>query len=109
MIIDFEQIEETAIKNFYGGQNDTIARMFADEKNRIMYGKLEPGASIGIHRHETGSEIVYIIQGTGKAVFDDTQEELKPGICHYCPKGHSHSLINDGSGDLVFFAVVPQQ
>ena len=109
MIIDFGQMEETVIKNFYGGQSDTTSRMFADEKNRIMHGKLEPGASIGIHKHETGSEIVYILKGTGKAVFNDTQEELRPGMCHYCPKGCSHGLVNDGSESLIFFAVVPQQ
>ena len=30
-------------------------------------------------------------------------------MCHYCPKGHSHGLFNDGDEDLVFFAVVPAQ
>ena len=37
------------------------------------------------------------------------QETLTAGDCHYCPKGHSHSLINGGGEDLVFFAVIPQQ
>ena len=41
--------------------------------------------------------------------YDDGEEPLKPGDCHYCPKGHAHSLINNSDGDLEFFAVVPQQ
>jgi mannose-6-phosphate isomerase-like protein (cupin superfamily) len=110
MLIDFNKIEESVIPNFYRGEKNTVARMFTDNlNNRIMYGKLEPGASIGLHKHDNGSEIVYVLKGSGKALYDDIQEELSVGICHYCPKEHSHSLINDGNGDLVFFAVVVQQ
>lgn len=52
--------------------------MFADGHNRIMHGRLIPGVSIG------------------------------PSDCHYGPEGHSHSLVNDGEEDLVFFPAVPQ-
>jgi len=109
MIIDFEAMPEVTIKNFRGGQNETVARMFSDENGKIMYGKLKPGASIGLHTHETSSEIIYIIYGQGKVLYDGDTEEVKAGICHYCPKGHSHSLINDSNENLVFFAVVPEQ
>ena len=55
------------------------------------------------------SKMVYIVEGEGKVLFDDTEEAVKPGMVHYCPEGHSHSLINNGSEDLVFYAVVPKQ
>lgn len=109
MLIDFEQLDETEIKNFYGGTQSTYARMFADESNRIMRGRLAPGASIGPHTHETGSEIIFILSGTGKAFCGGATEALTPGMCHYCPKGHTHNLTADGAEALVFFAVVPQQ
>ena len=41
--------------------------------------------------------------------FDSMEETVTAGQCHYCPKGHAHSLINDGPEDLTFFAVVPEQ
>ena len=41
-------------------------------------------------------------------LIDDTEEILRPGVCHYCPQGHSHSFINEGDQDLVFYAVVPE-
>ena len=44
----------------------------------------------------------------GMRAYDDGCEPLTVGSCHYCPKGHSHSLINDGDQDLIFFAIVPQ-
>ena len=109
MILDFQGMEETVLQNFYGGEKEVHARMHADGLGRIMLGRLEPGASIGVHTHDAGSEIVYVLEGDGKALYDGGEERLGPGDCHYCPKGHSHSLINDGAGDLVFFAVVPKQ
>jgi quercetin dioxygenase-like cupin family protein len=109
MMIDFERIEETAVMNFRGGEKETRIRMFADDKVKALYGKLEPGASIGPHTHDTSSELIYILEGAGKVLFDGAYEDVGAGLCHYCPKGHSHSLMNDGSGDMVFFAVVPEQ
>ncbi len=109
MKINFDEMQDTVLKEFKGGTGFLTARMHTDNLGKIMYGRLEPGSSIGIHTHETNSEIIYILSGSGKAVYDDVQEKLTAGECHYCPKGHAHSLINDGSKDLVFFAVVPEQ
>ena len=47
--------------------------------------------------------------GTGRVLYDGGDEPLSAGSCHYCPKGHAHSLINDGGELLEFFAVVPNQ
>jgi len=109
MTIDFNLMDETVIHNFRGGLKDTATRMFADERNRIMLARLEPCASIGTHAHETSSEIVYILQGSATALISGVRETLSPGMCHYCPKGSTHSLVNSGGEDLVFFAVVPEQ
>lgn len=108
MNIDFNKIVTTVLNNFKGGEKHYKAKMFSDENNKIMYGVLENGCSIGLHTHETNSEIIYIIDGVGKMIYDDTVEILKKGDCHYCPIGHTHSLINENDEDLVFFAVVPE-
>ena len=108
MLLSLNSIPETVIPGFKGGTGRTCARIYADESNKIMHGLLPPSASIGAHVHETSSEIIWILSGTGKALCDDTEELLGPGSCHYCPMGHRHSLINCGSEDLVFFAVVPE-
>ena len=44
MLLDFENMEETVIHNFNGGEKDTRAKMYNDENMRILYGVLEPGA-----------------------------------------------------------------
>lgn len=109
MIIDFHSIPETIIPHMRDGEKEVHAHMFTDSQNKIMKGRLIPGASIGMHTHESSCEIIYVLSGNGKILYDDDCEFLSPGSCHYCPKGHSHSLINSGESDLEFFAVVPEQ
>lgn len=109
MILNFDAMDETVLKNFKGGEKNTVARMYADPRCRIMRSRLESGASIGMHTHETSCEIIYCLSGSGKVIIDGIQERLTAGCCHYCPKGHTHTLINDGAQDLTFVAVVPEQ
>lgn len=108
MKISFEQMEETVLKQFKGGEGELRARMYTDSNAKIMRGLLAPGSSIGLHTHDTNSEMIYILSGTGKVLCDGAYESLAPGDCHYCPQGHAHSLMNDSDGDLCFFAVVPE-
>lgn len=109
MIIKFNEIKETELKAFYGGEGALIANMYVDENNKILRGKLVPGATVGLHKHETSAEIIFILSGKGKSVCDGKEEFLLAGDCHYCPKGSEHCLINVGEENLIFFAVVPQQ
>lgn len=109
MKIDFNEIEEKALPAFKGGEKQFNVKMFTDSLNKIMKGRLVPGASIGMHTHEGNSEIMFITKGSGHVLFDGETIALGAGDVHYCPKGHSHSLINDGSSDLEFSAVVPEQ
>jgi len=108
MKIDINSMNAQIIPNFKGGEGNFEAKISADEKNRIIYGKLVPGASIGYHTHETNSEIIYILEGNGKCRIGDETETLSKGDCHYCRMGESHSLYNDSDDDLIFFAVVPE-
>lgn len=107
MLIEFDKIDKSILPNFKGGEGELIANMFTDDNNKILFGRLTPASSIGIHTHDDGSEIIYILKGNGCVLFDDTREIIAEGSCHYCPMGHSHSLINDSNSDLVFIAVVP--
>lgn len=109
MKLAYSEIETELFPNFKGGEGNLHAKMFSDGKNRILYGRLEPNSTIGMHCHETNSEIIYILSGDGKCICDGQTEYFKPGDVHYCPKGHQHSLQNNSSKDsLEFFAVIPE-
>ncbi len=109
MNIDFEKTELSVIPNFKGGEKELAARMFFDGTNRIMKARLVPGASIGMHTHTGSCEVIFITSGHGSVIFDGEKTPVSEGMCHYCPEGHTHSLINDSDSDLEFLAVVPKQ
>ena len=109
MVINFNEMKMTATKNMLGGEKEVFLAVSNDGVNKILNGKLIPGASIGMHTHKTSSEIIYILSGNAKVKYQDTVEVLPAGSCHYCPKGHTHSLFNDSNEDVLFFAVVPEQ
>ena len=108
MIIDLKGMDEASFPNFKGGEKELRAKMFFDGSTRIIHGILEQGASIGFHKHETNSETIFVVGGKGKVLMDDSVEYVEAGQCHFCAKGHSHSLINENEEPLVFFACVPE-
>jgi len=108
MKIDFDSIPEEAKPNFKGGLKEYNVQMFTDDTNKIMHGRLVPGASIGFHTHVEDQEIIYILEGEGTVVNGEgiPDDKALPGLAYLCSKGQSHSLINSGNTDLIFFAVV---
>lgn len=48
----------------------------------------------------------YMNGGDGVAISDGREEKLSAGVCHYCPDGHKHSIVNTGKENLVLYTVV---
>ena len=109
MKIDFDKIEQVSIPNFKGGEKSFDVKMFTAAGCKILKGELQSGASIGMHTHSTDCEIMRIEQGSGVVIFDGEEIPLQAGDIHYCPKGHTHSLINTGEAPLSFLGIVPEQ
>ena len=120
MLLDFSQIPVEPVANMRGGEGTVLLQKTTQGPVKVMRGvlppgatiglhPLPPGATIGLHPHETNSEVIYILSGTGQVLCDGVYEPLGPGACHYCPKGHAHSLQNTGPLPLEFFAVVPEE
>lgn len=123
MIIDFKNIEESVMPHFKGGEGVTRSRSYFDGLNNrrppvegSSEGSLRPssinldvGFTIGYHKHETNSEVILITSGEARCLYDDGEERLVAGDCHYCPRGHSHSLINASDKEpLKYFAIVSE-
>ena len=109
MIVNFDDMPEMPNPEFKGGKLTFYNKMYSDGINKMMTGRLEPGASIGLHTHYNDSEFIYILEGEGTILFDGDEIPLRPGMCHYCPKGHDHSLMNTGNLSLKFFSVIATQ
>ena len=107
MLIDFNNMDSAMIPNMNGGDGSVVAKMTVNEIGRFIFCRIPVGASIGKHLQNTNDDINYVISGTGIAVCDGKEEALVPGVCHICPKGSEHSIINTGTEDLVIFTTVP--
>ena len=108
MHIDFDRIEENLIHNPRGGQGTFGMRQYATRDNRVFKGRLLPGSYFGQHTHDTNSETMFFLSGTGKMVTPEGEERVYPGAVQHCPKGGSHYLVNDGEEELVFYGVIPE-
>ncbi|GHV75249.1 cupin [Spirochaetia bacterium] len=84
---------------FVPNDTETNARMLAEIS-------LEPGASIGYHRHDTETEYFIFIAGTGLVNDNGTEHQVKSGDVMVTGKGASHSVKNTGTVPLVFSAII---
>ena len=107
MIIDFDKIAEEHIEGFKGGEGKLDVRAFVDDKARIMYSTLRPGACSGKHQHVGSFEAMYVISGELTVRYDDKTEIARVGQLHYCPEGHFHWFENRTDHDVIYLAIVP--
>ena len=106
MLIDFNELKEMTFPGMNDGTGMMTARMYNYENYLIIPTAIHPGGSIGNHAQNSGDDLNYIISGTGTAVCDGVEEELRPGVMHICPKGSEHSIINTGEDDLVMLTII---
>ncbi|MBQ3692435.1 MAG: cupin domain-containing protein [Clostridia bacterium] len=106
MLIDFNAMKEITVDNMNGGEGSVCAKMFVNESGKVIVSRILPKSSIGLHLQTTGNDINFVVSGFGKAVCGGEEEVLSPGVCHYCPKGEEHTIINTGEEKLVLYTVV---
>ncbi len=68
--------------------------------------KLNPGSSIGIHRHEQEEEVYYITAGSGIINDDGNTREVATGDVIITGDGAEHSIENNSAKPLEFIAVI---
>lgn len=71
---------------------------------------LQPGDSIGLHKHDNNEDAYIIISGEG--TFTDTdgkQTVVRGGDVTIARKGQSHALANTGKEPLIFLDVIGQK
>lgn len=107
MTLDFENMPLQDLPHFKGGEGIAQGKMYVDDMGKIALLILPVGATIGVHAHDDSAEIIRFLSGTGIMIDDGAELPITPGMCHYCPKGHSHGIINNGTEPLTMWAVIP--
>lgn len=106
MLIDFNELKELLVSNSSKDTENVYAKMCMIDTGKVLVRRLEEGAHIKTHTHKTSYEVDYVLRGEGITFLNDSVELLKPGSCHYCPIGSSHSIHNTGTKELVLFTIV---
>ncbi|MCR4672109.1 MAG: cupin domain-containing protein [Lachnospiraceae bacterium] len=107
-----EDVRERVVMNAQGGEGHVTFYDFLLPEDAPGHGRvfsklvIEPGNSIGYHRHEGEFEAIYVI--SGEATVNDNGEEivLHPGDMHMCKNGDSHGTRNNGEEQLVLVALI---
>lgn len=88
-------------------------RLIAESVDELMgkgrlfnYMIVEPGNSIGEHKHEGDNEIFHFLKGTGRYNDNGTIVEVGPGDTTCCRDGEIHALENTGDVPLEFIALI---
>ena len=105
-----QKVEHKCIRNGIGETEMHLISESVDE----LYGKgrlfnrmiIQPGNSIGEHKHEGDNEIFYFLSGTGTYNDNGTIVEVGPGDVTVCNDGELHGLKNTGDVPLEFIALI---
>lgn len=106
MNINFNEIPTQTLSGLHGGTGEFVAKMYESDDLKVVPCRVQPGATIGMHRHDDGMELCYVLYGSGVAVCDGVEEALVTDICHVCPAGSEHSIANTGNVELVMLTFV---
>lgn len=112
MIRTKDQMKTYERPEMKGGTGKAVLTDLIDASEMMDKGRLfstitlEPGCSIGEHRHEGEAEIFYILEGDAVAVDNGKQVQLHPGDLLYTGDGDSHSIRNAGDTALRFVALI---
>ena len=87
------------------GEKAQSIRIGGDETATLFVARFAEGAEVKSHFHKTHSEILYVIEGSGRMIVEGKEIDIKPGSILMNPAGKVHSLKNTGSGEIVFFQI----
>jgi len=111
MVIFRKEMKVESKERLRDGEGVTHFTHLADastEKNVRLLAEttLDPGSSIGYHKHDSETEYYFILSGTGLVNDDGKEVEVAQGDSIITGNGASHSIKNTGSVPLVFYAVI---
>jgi mannose-6-phosphate isomerase-like protein (cupin superfamily) len=78
--------------------------IFTGPNAQLVLMSLKPSEDIGEEIHKL-DQILFFVEGSGKAVLDGAEYEIKSDSVFYVPKGTKHNFINTGNTSLKLYTV----
>lgn len=81
------------------------AVLFTGAKTQLVVMNIKPGEDIGEETHEHVEQLLFIFAGSGKALLDGQESEIKAGDVVVVTPGTRHNFINTGFVNLKIYTV----
>lgn len=81
------------------------------ERSILVEQTFNTGGTTGLHLHEQGDELFYVVSGRGTATLGHVEKPIEPGDVIFVPVGAIHrirNLENDDPLTVVFFMDSPE-
>lgn len=70
------------------------------DKTQIVVMNIPPDGEIGMEVHEKEDQILYLLDGSGKVILNDEEDNFESGDIVLVRAGTKHNFINTGNTDL---------
>lgn len=113
-MIKRKEEHNTSVRENAFGAEGSLSSVCITDSPEELYGKgrlfnictLKPGCGLGFHVHSGEGEFYHILSGEGEYSDNGVITVLKAGDTSFCPDGEGHAIVNRGSEDLVFAALI---
>jgi len=78
--------------------------IFTATKSQLVLMSLRPGEEIGMEVHD-GDQIIYVVDGEGLVVLDDSEEDVEKGSIVFVPTGVRHNVVNNDDEPMKLFTI----
>lgn len=96
------------IKNIENkAKENTFFRHVLENGNhcQVALMSIAPGGEIGEEIHKDNDQILYLVEGEGKAVINADEQPFSPGDLILVKAGTSRNFINNGTSDLKIITI----
>lgn len=93
-------IEEKTLEN-----NKFRQVLFTAPYSQLVLMTLKPGEDIGLEVHNNVDQFFRVESGTGKAVLDGEEHEIKDGSAVVVSAGTEHNIVNQGEEPLRLYTI----
>ena len=111
MIIRAEDRKQTLTPNMRGGEGtvdkrDSVLGEMPENAKMFAEIRLEPGCSLGVHRHTGEYEVFFFKEGEITLNDNGVERTMHPGDFAICYDGESHAIANRSDKSAALYAAI---
>lgn len=79
--------------------------LFTGQKSQLVVMDIKPGEEVGLETHDHVEQSLFFMSGSGKAILDGKESEIKAGDVVVVTPGTEHNFVNTGTESLKIYTI----